>query len=264
MRLIDMKPEPVQDLSLQDSDAHECDSDKNDNAENDAGEEECKTPREMKPGPKVSITHRTEQTPVGTQREMDPRQSHVISVTTDGAGCSKDSEKEQMYKLHSGFAHTCVYPPELNTHLWDRSIPNSLFHSAQVNSWATMDRAVASGLSLAAPVRTPGTAGFPTSLQQQALVQDLMSFSHFGGFLFYPYASLSVRSKVDFRTYPSVHRRDYFTSPIISSSVAPVGGGPLKYHVPDLLMVPKTEQMNSLDEAEIDCSQDKTQTARTL
>ncbi|KAG7234988.1 hypothetical protein INR49_003470 [Caranx melampygus] len=131
-----------------------------------------------------------------------------------------------------------------------------------VNAWnscATMDRAAQCALNLATPARTPGTPGFPTELQQQALVQDLMSFSHFGGFLFYPYTSLhlSARSKVDVRANLSVHSQDYFTSPILSSCAPPVGDSGLKYTVPDLLMLPKTEQKNSVDEAEMDCRQDE-------
>lgn len=157
-------------------DAHERDSDKDDNVEDHAGEEEHKTQEETKPGPKVSITDRTIQTPVGTQREMDPRQSHFISIITDGVGCSalQDSEREQMCNIRSGFAHSRVYPLELNAHLRDPSIPSSLFHSARVNTWkgcATADRAAPCGLSLAAPGRTSGTPGFPISLQQPTLVQ---------------------------------------------------------------------------------------------
>lgn len=96
-------------------------------------------------------------------------------------------------------------------------------------------------------------------------LQDLVSLSHFGGFLFYPYSSFSapsaqyfippVRSRVDFRPYVSVHGRDYVTSPMISSSVSPVGGGGLQNLASDLLMLPKTDQ--KLDDAETDCSQDE-------
>ncbi|XP_040898625.1 T-box transcription factor TBX3 [Toxotes jaculatrix] len=271
MRMIDTEPEPVKDSSPQysdkpqSSDAHESDSHKDDKVEGDAGEEERKTQKETKRGPKVSLTDRTAQSPAGTQKELDPRQSHGINITADGASCSEpqDSDKEQMCTLRSGCAHCCVYPPELNTHLWDPSIPSSLFHSAQVNTWnscATVDRAAPCGLSLAAPVRTPGAPGFPVSLQQHVLLQDLVNFSHFGGFLFYPYTSLSLRSKVDFRAYPRFHSQDYFTSPVISSSVPTAGGGGLKYLVPDLL--PKTKQMNSVDEAESDCRQNESQTER--
>ncbi|XP_044053329.1 T-box transcription factor TBX3-like [Siniperca chuatsi] len=280
MRMTDVKSEPVKDSSTQysdnskSSDAHESDSDKDDNIEDNPGQEVRQIHQETKTEPKVSITERTVQTPAGTQREMDPRQRRVSSTLADGAGyCQQhDSEKEQLCKLCSCFAHSCVYPPELHRHLQDPSISNSLLHSAQVNTWnscAVTDRAVPCGLSLAAPVRTTGTPGFPISLQQHALVQDLVSLSHFGGFLFYPYSRFSapsaqylvppVRSRMDFRAYPSVHSQDYLTSPMISSSVSPVAGGGLKYLASDLLMLPKTDQKNSVDDAEIDCSEEEPQ-----
>lgn len=154
-------------LSFQDT--HESDSDKDDNA----GEVEHKTQTQTKLKPMVVITDRTVQTPAG--REMDPGQSHVSSKITEGASCSEpqDSEKDQMCKLRSSFIHSGSYP-ELNTHLWDPSVPNNLFHSAQVNTWdscSTMDRIMPCGPSLGVPVRTPGTPGFPISFQQHALVQ---------------------------------------------------------------------------------------------
>ncbi|XP_051277495.1 T-box transcription factor TBX3-like isoform X2 [Dicentrarchus labrax] len=255
------------------SDALESDSDKDDNAEDNSGREVHKTHRESETEPTVSLTERTAQTPAGTQREI--RLSHAISTLTDGAGrCEpQDSEKEQLCKSCSDFPHSCVYPSELHKHLLDPSIPNGLLPSAQVNTWnscATVDRTVPCGLTMAAPVRAPGTPGFPISLQQHPL--DLVSLSHFGGFLFYPYSTFSAasaqylvppgRSRVDFRTYASTHSRDYFTSPMISASIPPVGGGGsgLKYLTPHLLMAPKTDQKNSVDEAEIDCSQDESQT----
>lgn len=159
-------------LSIQE--AHDSDSDKDDNVEDVAGEEERKTLKDSDPEPKVSITERTVHSPAGTQREMDT-QSHVISILTDAASCCEpqDSEKEQLRRLRSSFPHSCFYPPELNRHLRDPSIASS-FHSAQVNRWyrcANMDGAVPCGLSLASPVQTPGTPGFPMSLQQHALAQ---------------------------------------------------------------------------------------------
>lgn len=94
-----------------------------------------------------------------------------------------------------------------------------------------------------------------------------MTLSHFRGFLFYPYSNFSaasaqylippVQSRVDFRAYPSVHSRDYFTPPIISSSVPLVGGAGLKYLTPDLLMLHKTDQENKVT---IDSTQDDSQT----
>lgn len=151
-------------------DAHESDSDKD--VEDSAAEEEQKMQKDTNAEPKVSSTERTVQTPAETQREMDPRQHHIISRRSEGADCCKpqDSDKEQLCKLRSGFAHGCVSPPGLNRNVWDPT----LFHPAQLHSWysyATVDAAVQSGLSLAAPVRTPGPAGFPVSFQQHTLVQ---------------------------------------------------------------------------------------------
>lgn len=152
-------------------DTHGSDSDKDDNVEDNPGQEVHKTRQETKSEPKVSATERTAGTPAG--RELDPRRCHVISTSTDGAGCCQpqDSEKEELCKSCSGFALSCVYPSELHRHLREPSIPNGFLHSAQVNTWsscATTDRAAPCALSLAAPAGSPG---FPISLQQHALVQ---------------------------------------------------------------------------------------------
>ncbi|XP_008303152.1 T-box transcription factor TBX2-B-like [Stegastes partitus] len=274
MRMTDVKPEPVKDSSPQysdnskSSDVHESDSDKDDHVEETHGREVLISPHETETEPKAAITERTVQTPVRTHRETDPKQNRVICKTIDGAGCcpTRDSDKEQPCKLHSSFAHSCACSPEINRHLQDPRTSNSLFHSAQVNSWyscATLDRAVPCGLSLAASARTP----FPISLQQHALVQDLMSLSHFRGFLFYPYSSFSAasaqnlilpaRPREDFRACPSIHSQDYFSSPFISSSVPYAGGGGIKYLTPELLSLPKMGEKTSADEAGTDCSQDE-------
>lgn len=161
-------PKLISHLSFFFQDPHESDSDKDVNVEDSPRQEVCKTNQETESEPKVFIT--------GTHRGMDPSQIHVISTLTDGAGCCQphDSEKEHLCKLCSGSVQSCVNATELHRHLQDLSIPNSLLHSAQVNTWnscATTDRAALCGLSLAAAVRTPGAPGFPISLQQHALVQ---------------------------------------------------------------------------------------------
>uniref|UniRef100_A0A8D3B4V4 T-box transcription factor 3b n=1 Tax=Scophthalmus maximus TaxID=52904 RepID=A0A8D3B4V4_SCOMX len=149
-------------------DAHE--RERNDHVGNVSGEENDKT--------NVSVPGRTLQTPETlAQRETDRRRILVLGGTADGASGSepRDPEKGQTCKLRSRFAHSCVYPPELNAHLWDPRIPGGLFRSTQVNAWnscGTADGAAPCGLSPAAPVRTPAAAaGFPLSLQQHALVQ---------------------------------------------------------------------------------------------
>ncbi|XP_029296063.1 uncharacterized protein LOC115013724 isoform X2 [Cottoperca gobio] len=255
MRMTDIKSQSVKDSeNSKCSDAHESDSDKDDNVKDNPGQEFWETK------PQVSLAERTVQTSVGPQREMEPRQS--ISILSDGAGCCEpqDSEKKQLDKLYGSLAQGCVYPQDLNRRLRDPSIPNNLFHSAQVNTWtscATMDQAVPCGLSLAAAVRTPETSGFSVGLQQHA--PDLLSLSHFGGFLFYPYSSFPAAS-AEYLIPPVVHSWDYFTSPMMLSSVPALGGGGLRYFAPDLLMLAKTDQKTSVDEAEIDCNQDESQT----
>ncbi|XP_036954771.1 T-box transcription factor TBX2b-like [Acanthopagrus latus] len=223
------------------SDVHESDGDKGDHVED--------TPTETD---MVSTTERTVKTPAVTQKQMESVQSYVTSTLNDGA------ETEQQCKSCSDFSCSCVYPPELHKHLRDPSIPDGVFHSTQVNTWnscATMDRAVQWGMSLAAPVRPSGSPGFPISLRQHPL--DLVSLSHLGGFLLYPYSFSAVsaqclvpavRPRVDFRAHPGVHSQDYFTSSVISSSVPSVGRSGLKYLAPDLLILPKADQKH---EAEI-------------
>lgn len=100
--------------------------------------------------------------------------------------------------------------------------------------------------------------------------QDLVNLSHWGGFLLYPYSSLSaasppyllppVQPTMDFRAYSSFHSQDYFTSPLIRSSFLPVGGGRLKCLNTDLLMFPRREQKNSVDKGEADWGQHEPQT----
>ncbi|CAB1457388.1 unnamed protein product [Pleuronectes platessa] len=268
MRMTNLKPEPIQDSPPQyPGNPESPDADESDVDENDHVVDILQEKKETRPGPKISITGSRVQTPDRTQRETDSRSSRVLSTTADGASGSEpqDSEKEQMCKLHSTVAQSCVYPLESNSHLWDPSSPSSVYRSAQVNTWnscSAVDRAASCGLNPAAAFRTPSAAGFPFSFQQHALVQDLLGLSHFGGLVFYPFTSLSLRSKVDFRACPSVHSRDYFTYPMLSSSVPRVIGGGLKYLIPDLLMLPTTEQENLVDDADIDCSKDESQTGR--
>ncbi|XP_047447609.1 T-box transcription factor TBX3 [Mugil cephalus] len=272
MRMTDVKCEPAKDSSPQysdiskSSDAHESDSDNDDG--DMCGQVVHRTHQELE-SEASSITERTSQTSAGTLGERDTRPNHAVSVITDGAGRCKtqDSEMERLSKLRS--AHTCSYvsPPELNGHVQDPGASNSLFQSARVNAWfssATVDRAVPCGLGLAVPARTQ----FPISLQQHALVQDLVSLSHFGGFLFYPYSNASAAaaaqfflpppwSRVDFTACPSTHGRDHFSSPLTSSSGTSAGSGGFKYISPEWLTPPKTQQNNSVDEAGTDCSQDE-------
>ncbi|XP_054867143.1 T-box transcription factor TBX3 isoform X2 [Amphiprion ocellaris] len=261
MRMTDVKPEPVKDSCPQysdnskSSDARESDSDKEDHEQN-GGREEQKSPHETETEPQVPVTERT------MQRETEAEQNHVVSKTADGAGCcpTRDSDKEQLRKLHGTFTHGCVCSPEKDRlYLQDPRSSNSVFQSAQVNSWYSLDRAVPCGLSLTTPARTP----FPMSLQQHAL--DLMSLSHLRGFLFYPYSSFSaasaqnfippLRSREDFRTCSSLHSPEYFSAPFISSSVPYVGGGGIKYLTPELLTLPQTEEKASADGS--DCSQEE-------
>ncbi|XP_068461053.1 T-box transcription factor TBX2 [Clinocottus analis] len=260
MRATGVKCEPVKESSPQHSDeskypdAHE--RDKADKAEDGRGQAVSETPTK----PKASVAERTPRT--GTC----PRQRHIVSILTDGAGCCerRDSEEEQAGELCSR-----VYPPDLNRHLRDPSVPGGLLlRSARVNTWNTWNGCTASdgaapcGLRPLALARTPGTPRFPVGLRQHAPLQDLVSLSHFGGFLLYPYSSLAAASAqyfippvpptVDFRAYPGIHGRDYFPSPVTSSPVPALAVGGLRYLGPDLLTLPKTDQKDSSGEEEID------------
>ncbi|KAM7018829.1 uncharacterized protein LKV04_007512 [Tautogolabrus adspersus] len=256
--------EPVRDSKS--SDSHESDSDK-DNAEDNPDHVVHQTLKETRLNPKVSITERTVQTLLATETDVDPSQSRGTSSLRDAAGCCwpQFSEEDQFCKLCRSFPCSSVYTSKSGRHLQDLRSPSSLLYSAQVNTWnscATMEKAMPCGLSLKAPVRTSGTQGFPTNPPQHPLVQDLVSFSQFGGFLFYPYSSFTaasapylfppVRPEVDFRAPSSVHSRDSFTSPVMSS-VPSVGAGGLKYFTPDFLILPNIDQKKSVSKAEADC-----------
>ncbi|KAM9858187.1 T-box transcription factor TBX3 [Aulostomus maculatus] len=163
-------------------------------------------------------------------------------------------------------------------HPLDQSMVSSCVPCAQVNShYRNTDRAASTGMSLATPQRTPAASlGFPMNLQQHSLVQDLARLSHLGSLLFYPCSSVPatssqylippVPSRLDYRSYPSIHSRNYFFSPMISLPVPPVtdAASGFKYLVPDWLKQPRREQKKTVDEAESvkrikDCSQSQTE-----
>ncbi|KAF7655049.1 hypothetical protein LDENG_00061620 [Lucifuga dentata] len=269
MRMNEVKPEPVQDSSLEhsdnskSSDAHESDRDCND--EDNSGQDVRKTEPKVTHG-----TERTVKTPRGTHRESDHAENQATHVTTEGEGyCApQDSEprrlaeKEHLCKLRSGFTHGCLYPPGLSRHLQDLSIANNLYSHAQVNTGSTWHGYANVGPAGPCGIRTPGTSGFPMSLQHHALVQDLVGLSHVGGFFFYPFSSFSasplsaqclppLRTRLDFRPYARVLTQDYFTSSMLPSPVSPVGDGSIavKYQPlsPDLLIPSKTDRNNSDD-----------------
>ncbi|KAK9523120.1 hypothetical protein VZT92_019539 [Zoarces viviparus] len=261
MGMTDVKCEPVKESSPRHSD----DSKSPDAHESDRADDVEDGPGQVVSGTQTKSKVSTAETPVEGQKETDPRRSHVISILTGGGGCygRRDSEREQVGKLRCGVAHSRVYPPEVNRHLQDPSVPDGLLGSAQVNGWngrSAVDGAAPCGLRLAAPARTPGAPGFPIGIRQHAPLQDLVSLTHFGGFLFYPYSSFSAASaqyfippapsRVDFRAYPGVHSREYFPSPMMSSSVPVVGVGGSKYFGPELIQ--KTDQKDPADEAAID------------
>lgn len=171
------KPHRLVYLSLyvfQMQDAHESDSDKDCNDEDNLGQYVRKTPNETETEPKAS----SDRERALNTSEKDPPQSHIIDVVTDGTGCNEQqdsdpkrlAEKEHLRKLRVGFTRSCLYPPGITRHFQDVSMANSLFHSSQVNTgttwygYANVDGAGPCGLS-------PGTSGFPMSLQQHALVQ---------------------------------------------------------------------------------------------
>ncbi|XP_034728838.1 uncharacterized protein LOC117945464 [Etheostoma cragini] len=232
MRLTDMKSEPAKESSAQysdnskSSDVHGSSRDNADNVEDDPWQELGG----WRTKPEVSPAERT-------PRDWGPRQSPVLTRSP------KHSETQPLGRLCRG----SVCPPDYNPNLWDPSISSSLLHSAQANTWTIAG--TGSRPSLASAGRTPGPPGIP--------VQELVSLSHFGGFLFYPYTGFSaapvhyllppMRSRVDFRTDPSVPSRDYAPPPIMSSSAPGSAGAGLKYHALDWLMLTTTGQKNSVD-----------------
>ncbi|XP_069557570.1 T-box transcription factor TBX3-like [Brachyistius frenatus] len=179
-----------------------------------------------------------EKTPA--EGQTDAGQNHVVG-TKDGAVRRRAREDSDEERPRRGSTQSRVYSPEPEAHQRDPSaVSGRPVHSAQASTWygcGYVDRAAPGGLSLAAPAGTP----FPISLQQHALVQDLMSLSHFGGFLFYPYSGFSAAAAarylvppVDFRACPGIHSRDYFSSsPVIS---------PFKYLAPETLAPGTAEQ----------------------
>ncbi|XP_069022131.1 T-box transcription factor TBX3 [Embiotoca jacksoni] len=234
MRMTDRKHEPLKDSSLQysdnskSSDGHDSDSDKDDNVEANSRRRNRKTSRETE----TESNSVPEKTPA--EGQTDAGQNHVVG-TKDGAvrrRAREDSDEERPRR---------VYSPEPEARPRDPSaVSGRPVHSAQASTWygcGYVDRAAPGGLGLAAPAGTP----FPISLQQHALVQDLMSLSHFGGFLFYPYSGFSAAAAarylvppVDFRACPGIHGRDYFSSsPVIS---------PFKYLAPETLAPGTAEQ----------------------
>ncbi|CAN9512797.1 unnamed protein product [Ophioblennius macclurei] len=208
------------------SDARDSDSDRDENMEDDS-EKAQKETEKMSDG--------TVHAPTETRREPKLEENLVVGVSTERPG------DEQLCKLRGAPPPcSCVYSPES-----DPSI--RYLHPVQANSW--YDSVGSCGLGIGGPTRAP----VPIGLHHHALVQDLMSLSHFGGFLFYPYSSVSAgsahflvppaRSRVDLRGCPSVRSLDYYSSPI-----APSSGIGFKYLTPELLTPPETEQTGPAEE----------------
>ncbi|XP_029960790.1 T-box transcription factor TBX3-like [Salarias fasciatus] len=216
------------------SDAHESDSDRDENVKDDSE----KTHKETE-----AVSERTVQTPAAARRETDPKENRVVGVSTERPG--RESDDEQLCKLRNAFPRSCLYSLESDVNI-------RYLHPAQVNGW--YDTAGPCGLGVGGPTRMPA----PISLQRHAVVQDLMSLSHFGAFLFYPYSSVSAgsahylippaRSRVDFRGCPRIHSLDYFPSPVVPTPVSSVAGVGFKYLTPELVMPPETEQTSPEEE----------------
>ncbi|KAK7933221.1 hypothetical protein WMY93_004117 [Mugilogobius chulae] len=109
-------------------------------------------------------------------------------------------------------------------------------------------------LDTARPLRTFGGYPFPISLQQHMFVQELLSLSHFGSFVFYPHPSLCaaapahyflppLRTTLDLKADPSGHGWDYCSSlrsaspsgSSVTSTACDMADGAFKYLSPDPL-----------------------------
>ncbi|XP_076023533.1 uncharacterized protein tbx3b [Genypterus blacodes] len=243
MRMNEVKAESLDCSSDKCSDAHDSDSDK-----------DCNDEEKQQLNKETETEPRSPERPVNTS-EPGP-QSH------DGSSChaQQDShpkcpvDKEQVYRLRSGFTRSCLHPAGISRHFPDLSTANSLFHTFPVNTGAGWYSCA--GVDAAGPCGlTRGTSGFPISLQQHAL--DLVGLSHFGGFFFYPYsgfpAPLSAqclppsRARLDSIPYPLPLAQDYLTSPMTPCPLQLLGDGGLKYQplAPDLLVPHKMEHKNT-------------------
>ncbi|XP_053727901.1 T-box transcription factor TBX2-A [Synchiropus splendidus] len=121
-----------------------------------------------------------------------------------------DSWDGQLSQSHMGFISSCICPTVASRKLQD---PRS-FYAAQANNWYhNTDRALTCGPPSTQP---PASMAFPVNIQQHALVQDLMTLSNFGGFLFYPYPGFSTASPQclipSLRTHPGLLAQDYVSS----------------------------------------------------
>ncbi|KAM8885853.1 uncharacterized protein AB9W97_013263 [Spinachia spinachia] len=182
------------------------------------------------------------------------RATHAVSTLPDEGGRHerRASGTEQMGKVCSGATtHSLVYLPGVRSQ--DAAV------SARANAWNRCAAAGVLPLDGPGPVAACRTPGFPIGLRQHAPLQDLVSLSPFGGFLFYPYCSFSAASAqylvppVDFRAYPGVHSPNCFPSPMMPSCLpVAVGGRGLKYLCPELLTLQETDQKNPAEEAEVD------------
>ncbi|CAJ1068758.1 T-box transcription factor TBX3-like [Xyrichtys novacula] len=271
--------EPEKDQSTQNNDnskspdSIESDVDRDNNVKDRWGRQVCNIHQETRPKAKVIASDGATGSQYNTETEMDPGNSYSTPTLTDLGDCcgSQDSAQNQLFKSHSSFPPSLIYQTESQRHLQDQSTPRSLPHSAQLNTWnscANLDKAVLYGLSLMAPVRTPESSRFPTGLPYHPSVQDLVSFSHFGGFLLYPFSSITsapyltqhMQSSEEFRAHSSVHSGDCFTSSMMSSVSSAGGSGGLKYFSPNLLLLPKTDQKTKVNKDEEDCCMEEPQT----
>ncbi|MEQ2197881.1 hypothetical protein XENOCAPTIV_004566 [Xenoophorus captivus] len=225
----DRKCAPISDLSAQgfgdtkSSDVHA--SDKSFNCG------ECPEPKlfrtYLEDQPDVSSTAETRQAAAWTPNKTSHHKEN--SSISDRTCHTQVLDKVQEGTLSSNFAPNCVYLSDLNQHLWNINPSCHLFNLTQVNSWyrCATDRAVQCGLKQAVPVRTP----LSVTLKQHAGLQDVMSFSPYGGFLLYPYSRTCsapvqhevpiTQSRLDFSSAPRGSAQNFFFSPMKSSSVLP-------------------------------------------
>ncbi|XP_012705157.2 T-box transcription factor TBX3 [Fundulus heteroclitus] len=234
----DGKPAPINTFSEQhpgdtkSSEAYASDGEKSFNSE------EC-------PEPKLYRTYHGDQLEVSFTEKTLQAAAKIPNITShhkesssisDGKCHTQDSDKAKECTLCSGVTPNCVYSPDLNQHQWDL---NTSGHLTQVNSWSrcAADGAVQYGLRRAAPARIP----LSVTLKQHTGLQDVVSFSPYGGFLLYPTFPSSVlhqmpltQSRLDFSSCPRVSAHSLLSSPIILSSVLSSKETSFSYSEPEL------------------------------
>ncbi|KAM9822165.1 T-box transcription factor TBX3-like [Syngnathus typhle] len=162
----------------------------------------------------------------GTRKKTELRISPGRRPSLIDCSVRQDSEQNEIRRS----SHS-----ELERHLQDSTTGRNSLHSSKLNSWYSgiqMDRVACSGQTLVTPVWGPTSLGCPQ--QNTFLLQNLMSLSYLGGFLFYPYSTFNSSSahypvppgqpRMDL-PHSSMTNWDYLSSPITWPPIPPVADG---------------------------------------